>query len=114
MTAAAAAAAPANALPGNAAAANAKNARAGVRAGVQVRAVVANPSSFAYLDGRRWSKGGSTLVTPPSGECAGYDAWEYGLEPGPELSSSPYVAQVRAASGVLCAVALCPLPSALC
>ena len=68
-------------------------------ASVLVEAVVANPSSFAYLDGRRWSKDGATLAVPPAGSCAGYDAWEYGLEEGPELASSPYVASALKAAG---------------
>eukprot|EP01065_Artemidia_motanka_P027412 TRINITY_DN32617_c0_g1_i1.p1 TRINITY_DN32617_c0_g1~~TRINITY_DN32617_c0_g1_i1.p1 ORF type:complete len:431 (+),score=101.18 TRINITY_DN32617_c0_g1_i1:56-1294(+) len=52
---------------------------------VRVRVVVANPSSFAYLDSRRWVKG--ELVEPDATGCPGYDSWEWGLHSG---EPSPY------------------------
>ncbi|EDQ85984.1 uncharacterized protein MONBRDRAFT_11382 [Monosiga brevicollis MX1] len=49
---------------------------------VPVRFVVANPSSYVYLDGRRWNANGTKLATPSSDQqqaCPSYNAWEWGL-----------------------------------
>jgi pimeloyl-ACP methyl ester carboxylesterase len=45
-------------------------ARAPARAGITVRSVVANPSSYAYFTSRR---------PMPVGACPGFDNWKYGL-----------------------------------
>ena len=45
------------------------------------RYIVANPSSFAYLDARRWVDG--SLAVPPAStvnSCPEYNAWEWGLD----------------------------------
>jgi len=58
-----------------------------------LRAVVGNPSSYAYLDGRRFFDDG-TFRTPSSEEedsCPGYNRWEWGLDPGGgEIMAAPY------------------------
>jgi hypothetical protein len=50
----------------------------------ELRVVVANPRSFAYLDERRWVN--STHFTIPSRErrqsCPTYNSWEWGLQSG--------------------------------
>jgi len=50
----------------------------------ELRVIVANPRSFAYLDGRRWVN--STHFAIPSREvresCPTYNSWEWGLQPG--------------------------------
>lgn len=51
-----------------------------------------NPSSFTYLDNRRWGPG-RQLLAPPAldrhiADCPEYDDWHYGLT-GP---LTPYVA----------------------
>lgn len=54
-------------------------------AGLRVRFVVANPSSYLYLDGRRPEAGG--FEEPSSRErrsCGRYDRYKYGLERRPE------------------------------
>uniref|UniRef100_A0A7S4QRC4 Uncharacterized protein n=1 Tax=Ditylum brightwellii TaxID=49249 RepID=A0A7S4QRC4_9STRA len=56
---------------------------------VQLRAIVANPRSFAYLDARRFLNG--TYQLPPKEmmhSCPGYDEWEWGLKPGGPLAVS--------------------------
>eukprot|EP00730_Choanoeca_flexa_P014758 TRINITY_DN6572_c0_g1_i1.p1 TRINITY_DN6572_c0_g1~~TRINITY_DN6572_c0_g1_i1.p1 ORF type:complete len:488 (+),score=47.64 TRINITY_DN6572_c0_g1_i1:110-1573(+) len=57
-----------------------------------VRYVVANPSSYAYLDNRRWFQG--QLMAPNAStqaSCPEYNAWEWGLDGNypPYLSASP-------------------------
>jgi pimeloyl-ACP methyl ester carboxylesterase len=49
----------------------------------QMKAVVANPSSYVYLSPLRFFHGGWTL--PPTKYCPKYDQWEWGLEPGGSL-----------------------------
>lgn len=47
------------------------------------RYIIANPSSFAYLDPRRWIDG--SLVVPPAeriASCPEYNDWEWGLAGG--------------------------------
>ncbi len=46
-------------------------------AGVEVRYVVMNPSSYLYLDGRRPSASGQLEL--PGGACRGHDDYKYGL-----------------------------------
>ncbi|MCC7272940.1 MAG: alpha/beta hydrolase, partial [Alphaproteobacteria bacterium] len=50
-----------------------------VRAGVAVRHVIANPSSWLYFDARRPVAGGAGFAVPAGDACAGYDDWKYGL-----------------------------------
>ena len=52
------------------------------------RFVVANPSSYAYFDGRRPS--GDSFLVPDDPECAWYDEWPYGLR-DPNAYASPRV-----------------------
>jgi hypothetical protein len=50
--------------------------------GIAVRYVVANPSSYLYLDGRRFPDDGGELAEPSADDrerCAGYDRYKYGL-----------------------------------
>jgi pimeloyl-ACP methyl ester carboxylesterase len=61
----------------------------------KLRAVVANPSSFCYLDQRRFVNG--NLVVPPSKDCSDYNKWEWGLEEGGEQCE--YKDEALAASG---------------
>lgn len=46
--------------------------------------IVANPSSFAYLDSRRWVDG---KFRTPKTTCPDYNDWQFGLAPG---SPTPY------------------------
>lgn len=61
----------------------------------RLRFVVANPSSFAYLDDKRWENQGTAkerLAVPPTpvrASCPQYDEWEWGLTPGGE--QAPYI-----------------------
>jgi pimeloyl-ACP methyl ester carboxylesterase len=51
---------------------------------VSIRAVVANPRSYCYLDNRRMSADG-TFGLPDvdmAAICSSYDQWQWGLEPG--------------------------------
>lgn len=55
-----------------------------------LRAIVSNPSSYAYLDGRRFVDG--RFETPSAGKiasCPSYNEWEWGLEPGGRMLA-PY------------------------
>ena len=56
-----------------------------------VRAVVANPSSYAYLTPLRFFNGRWKL--PAKGSCPTYDQWEHGLELG-GTEQAPYVMRV--------------------
>jgi len=52
--------------------------------GVEIVVVVANPRSFAYLDGRRFMNS-SHYQTPPEelrNSCPTYNSWEWGLDAG--------------------------------
>ena len=61
----------------------------------RMRFVVANPSSFAYLDDKRWLKQGTSeerLAVPPASvraSCPRYNEWEWGFAPGGE--QAPYI-----------------------
>ena len=50
----------------------------------KMRAVVANPSSFAYLSPLRYTNGSENL--PLKDSCPNYDQWEWGLESGGSFS----------------------------
>lgn len=57
---------------------------------VPIRVVVANPRSFCYLDGRRFTNGTLQLPTDEAIDaCPGYNSWEWGLDAGGELPT-PY------------------------
>jgi pimeloyl-ACP methyl ester carboxylesterase len=58
---------------------------------IDVRAIVANPRSFCYLDGRRMDDNDNFNVPSPDDTalCPGYDQWQWGLEPGGKISC-PY------------------------
>ena len=63
-------------------------------AGVQLRHVPANPSSYAYLDARRWVHNWSELRVPDDAmiaSCPTYNAWHFGLEGGlpPYVNGTP-------------------------
>ncbi|WP_374445023.1 hypothetical protein [Stella sp.] len=58
-------------------------------AGIAVRWVVANPSSYLYFDRRRPAADGGGFAEPAPG-CAGFDRYKYGLEqPVPYLDGVP-------------------------
>lgn len=42
--------------------------------------IVANPSSYAYMDGQRAEAGTTDQFSVPSTSCAEYNEWKYGLE----------------------------------
>ncbi len=48
--------------------------------GVQIRFVVANPSSYVYLDRQRRRPGTVDEFSIPSSNCADFNEWKYGLE----------------------------------
>jgi hypothetical protein len=59
------------------------------KAGVPIRYVVANPSSYLYLDDRRLASGSCSVDGKCTGEfqpfsdenkCGGFDSWHYGLK----------------------------------
>lgn len=50
----------------------------GVPQGVDVRFVVANPSTYLYLGPERWQ--GDGFGAPTAGACPDYQGWHYGLE----------------------------------
>eukprot|EP01065_Artemidia_motanka_P040254 TRINITY_DN5002_c0_g1_i1.p1 TRINITY_DN5002_c0_g1~~TRINITY_DN5002_c0_g1_i1.p1 ORF type:complete len:763 (+),score=242.75 TRINITY_DN5002_c0_g1_i1:51-2291(+) len=58
------------------------------QSGASVRFVVANPSSYAYMDETRYVDGG--WGTPPPG-CPDYDLWKWGLAGNAERMPVPYV-----------------------
>jgi pimeloyl-ACP methyl ester carboxylesterase len=60
-------------------------------AGVKLRYVVANPSSYAYFDTQRPAAGGGFAPYAPAA-CPGFNMWKYGLQDLP-----PYTAGVPAA-----------------
>ena len=59
----------------------------------RLRFVIANPSSFAYLDSNRWldqGKATERLAQPPHSvvqSCPGYNEWEWGFASGGEHTS---------------------------
>ena len=57
--------------------------------GVSIRFVVANPSSYVYMDGQRRRPGTLDDFSLPNTSCGSYNEWKYGLEDlytYPELS----------------------------
>ncbi|MGE0726079.1 MAG: hypothetical protein AB7O45_17015 [Alphaproteobacteria bacterium] len=56
-------------------------------AGIALRFVIANPSSWLYFDARRPVAGGDGFAVPDASHCAGYDRWKYGL-----VDAVPYAA----------------------
>lgn len=76
---------------------------------VDIRVVVANPRSYAYLDGRRWfnSKTEMEFRFPTSKEdkrCPWYNQWLWGLEDGGNLFV-PYRDDAMATAGNASAIA---------
>jgi len=73
-----------------------------------VRLVVTNPSSYVYLDGRRWNYSSQTGLPPWTTDnlfpvsaargatCPGWNQWGWGLAPG---NAPPYVESVLARHG---------------
>ena len=47
---------------------------------VSIKFVIANPSSYLYLDGRRVKDGTTAQFEPPDDSCPGYNDWKYGLD----------------------------------
>ena len=63
---------------------------------VHVRFVVSNPSSYAYLDDRRFNSE-DELETPSKAQidaCPLYNTWEWGLDTTPDASVPMYIKQV--------------------
>jgi hypothetical protein len=58
--------------------------------GVRTRYVIANPSSYVYLNAERPLPGG--FAVPQPGACPGYDDWRYGLA----ANLPPYATQAPA------------------
>lgn len=77
---------------------------AGNSSGVRVSSyVVANPSSYLYLDERRWASGElRTLTTSERSSCSGYNRYKYGMDGlnayMGAVGTSGLVARYRAAS----------------
>lgn len=65
-------------------------------AGIDVRYVVANPSSYAYFDRLRPNEAG---VAAPfdAAQCPSFDAWKYGMEDRPAYLADRTPAQLEAA-----------------
>ncbi len=59
-------------------------------AGIGVRYVVANPSSYAYFDDRR-------PVPAISATCAGFNDWKYGMDARPAYLAAPAIAALEKA-----------------
>jgi len=51
-----------------------------------MRAVVANPSSYAYLSNLRWCANEGAWILPDTKECPNYNHWEWGLDTDPETT----------------------------
>lgn len=47
---------------------------------INTRFVVANPSSYLYMDNQRKESGSTTRFSIPSTSCGDYNEWKYGLE----------------------------------
>jgi hypothetical protein len=47
---------------------------------ISTRFVVANPSSFLYMDNQRKTTGRTNQFSTPATSCNGYNTWKYGLE----------------------------------
>ncbi len=48
--------------------------------GYSMRYVVANPSSYVYMDGQRKLANTATEFGPPTNSCTAYNEWKYGLD----------------------------------
>ncbi len=48
--------------------------------GIKTRFIVANPSSYLYLDGKRAVQGTTDQFAVPSTSCSKYNNWRYGLD----------------------------------
>lgn len=65
-------------------------------AGIAVRYIVANPSSYLYLGPERAVSGTlDVFYLPDSSNCPGYNSWHYGLENLNEYMSAVPVDQIR-------------------
>jgi pimeloyl-ACP methyl ester carboxylesterase len=63
---------------------------------VPITYVVASPSSYPYLDGRRPDAGGTSFAAPTDvSACPGYDRWSYGLNQRTGYSASETDEQLR-------------------
>jgi hypothetical protein len=77
---------------------------------IEVRSVVANPSSYAYLHPLRWDGAKQSWGVPDTEVCPGYNRWQWGLEGDGEhvhaakigvSPVNPYVRhQLRSAGGI--------------
>ena len=64
-------------------------------AGVAVRYVIANPSSYLYFDARRPLADGAGFAVPEATDCARFDRYKYGLRrPVPYLRDGPAAAMI--------------------
>ena len=65
--------------------------------GIEVRYVVANPSSYLYFNGeRRVGDEGDQFATPETSSCPSYNAYKYGLENMNSYMAAVGAAQIRA------------------
>lgn len=48
--------------------------------GIGIRFVIANPSSYVYMDGQRKVVNSTTQFSIPSNSCTSYNEWKYGLD----------------------------------
>lgn len=62
-----------------------------IEAGIAVRYVVSNPSSYLYFDGRRLDDN-DTLTLYPRARCADYNRYRYGLEQTNEYGTAALAA----------------------
>lgn len=49
-------------------------------AAVTLRVIVSNPSSYCYLDPRRWADDGSYIIPIDQKRCPNYNRWPFGLD----------------------------------
>jgi len=73
----------------------ARGVRALAQAGVAVSYVVANPSSYAYFDGRRPAANGG-FAPFDAATCPGFDNWKYGMRARPPYLDDRSPAQLEA------------------
>ena len=72
------------------------------RPSVALRFVVANPSSYLYLDDRRWSPDESGFTAPSDHDqrrCSGYDRYKYGLEDRNDYMNAKTAGQIISTYG---------------
>ena len=62
--------------------------------GIDVRYVVANPSTYLYVLPQRWT--GEAWELPDTGACPDYDEWHYGLEDRNTYASALEADSIRA------------------